>query len=357
MQEANAYYSRELRGIAFGYFRARDHPAGNRVIHTCLSHDIVVHETTHAILDSIRKHFLEPTGPDAAAFHEAFADVIALLQHFSIPDALLATIRRTGGTIHRLGMSAETTAGPEGARIQAELGSSNPLVDLAQEFGEALGGRGALRSALGTPPNDRSLEQTWEAHDRGAILVAAIFDGFFSVYTRATADLFRMARASGTIGGAGDVRPALAGRLAREATDAAAQFAEICIRALDYCPPVDIEFGDFLRAMVTGEADAADDRSDALSALLDGFRSRGIIPRDVRSLSEEALRWPPAELPDNARCELNLDGGRRRCARTRSGCGSSPPSTRRSSGSPEPCRSTSSTCRFCHRSGWTNTAD
>jgi len=29
------------------------------------------------------------------AFHEAFADIVALFQHFSIPEALIAQIRQT----------------------------------------------------------------------------------------------------------------------------------------------------------------------------------------------------------------------------------------------------------------------
>jgi hypothetical protein len=310
MQEPNAYYDRSLHGLAFGYFAATDEQGlrvSDQVVYTCLSHDIVVHEMTHAILDSIRGYYLEPTGVDAAAFHEGFADIVSLFQHFSFPEALLETIRRTGGRIHQAAITPETGAGPEGASIQAELTTSNPFVELAREFGEALGTREALRSALGTRPNERALESTWEAHDRGAILVAAVFDAFFTVYVRASADLLRMARAGGAISAAGDVHPALADRLAREATDAATRFAELCIRALDYCPPVDIEFGDFLRAIVTGSWDASsDDHHGAIAAVVEAFRSRGIIPAGLRSLSDDALRWPQAPLPESVRC-LGLD--------------------------------------------------
>jgi hypothetical protein len=113
-----------------------------------------------------------------------------------------------------------------------------------------------------------------------------------------------MARAGGAINESGDVRPALAERLAREATDAAIRFTDICIRALDYCPPVDIEFGDFLRAIVTGNWDVSVETDDGtIGALVDAFRSRGIVPRGVASMSEDALRWPRARLADNVRCE------------------------------------------------------
>lgn len=44
---------------------------------TCLSQDIIAHETAHAILHSMRSRSVEATNPDSLAFHEAFADIIA----------------------------------------------------------------------------------------------------------------------------------------------------------------------------------------------------------------------------------------------------------------------------------------
>jgi uncharacterized protein (DUF2384 family) len=296
MAEANAYYDRRQRALLFGYFPASDDRPGRnlpgQIVFTCLSHDIVVHEATHAMLDSVRPYFMEPSGPDALAFHEAFADVVALLQHFSFPDALLETIRRTGGRIHATELLADSGPTPGGARIRAQIAESNPLIELALQFGEALGNRAALRSALGTPPDPAALEAAEEVHDRGAILVAAVFDAFFSVYVRRTADLMRLARDGGSVSPSGDIGPELADRLAREATDTAARVASMCIRALDYCPPVGLEFGDFLRAVVTADFEREpDDPLGFRSAFIDAFGWRGIYPSGVRSMSEEALRW------------------------------------------------------------------
>ena len=51
-QQANAFFDPELNALAFGYFAADGQEAGlnlpGQVVFTCLSHDVVAHETTHA---------------------------------------------------------------------------------------------------------------------------------------------------------------------------------------------------------------------------------------------------------------------------------------------------------------------
>jgi hypothetical protein len=89
--------------------------------------------------------------------------------------------------------------------------------------------------------------------------------------------------------------------LAAEASKLASQFLSICVRALDYCPPVDIKLGEFLRAMITADRDLVpDDRWSYREALIDAFAQRGIYPENVPQLSEDALVWKPLpqELPD-----------------------------------------------------------
>src|SRR6185369_10037415 len=96
------------------------------------------------------------TNPDAPAFHEAFADIVALLQHFSVPEALKEQIRRT----------------------QGDLSRQNILGELAQQFGQGIGHFGALRSAIGktldgkwepAKPSRDDYNQNAEAHDLGAV--------------------------------------------------------------------------------------------------------------------------------------------------------------------------------------------
>ena len=262
-----------------------------QTVFTCLSHDIIAHEVTHAILDGIREYFSEATSFDTPAFHEGFADIVALFQHFSMEDALKETIQRTGGLIYKPDLAPD--AMPSGnPRIVGELSEQNPLVQLGQQFGQALGMRKSLREALGTPPKCCNFQKVCEPHSRGAILVAAVFDAYFTCYVKRTLDLMRIARAHGAVDPAGNIHPDLAHRLSSEASTIAGQFLNICIRAIDYCPPVDIQFGEFLRAIITADSDLVrDDQWDYRGEFIKAFRLRGIIPEDVTSYSEEALRW------------------------------------------------------------------
>jgi hypothetical protein len=307
MDQANAFYSLEAHGILFGYFRASSTQPGRNLpgqtVFTCLSHDIIVHETTHAIVDSIRGYFTEPTNVDVAAFHEAFADLAALFRHFAHKEALLDTLQKTGGALFPAYLKPEANtqpaAGGEGKPvIQTQIAAANPLIQLAQQFGQAVGMRSGLRSALDTPVNADDINTKTEPHDRGAILVAAVFDAYFSIYTRRTANLFRLFRAGGGRDDPKDLPGPLAEMLAAEASRTANDFFSVCARALDYCPPVDITFGDFLRAVVTAHIDIDPEDAEGIrDAFMEAFRLRGIVAHGATYFSEDSLCWDRAD-PD-----------------------------------------------------------
>ena len=286
LREENAYYSPEKKALLFGYFPVSHSAPGQNlpggVVFACLSHDIVAHETTHALLDGMQRYFIEPSNPDELAFHEAFADLVAMFQHFTQPEALRHQIARTRG----------------------DLAQQNILGELAQQFGQAIGNRGALRSAIGQSPNPADYANKMEPHTRGAILVAAVFEAFLSVYKARIADLLRIATGGTGRLPEGEIHPDLVNRLAQEAALTADHVLQGCIRALDYCPPVDITFGDYLRAMVTADLDFGADESMRCSvALVEAFRARGIYPRDVRTLSIDALLW---QVPDGIEKLFNV---------------------------------------------------
>ena len=80
----------------------------------------------------------------------------------------------------------------------------------------------------------------------------------------------------------------------------ASQFLSMCVRAIDYCPPIDLEFGEFLRAVITADRELVPDDPWAYrEAWIDAFRAREILPKRVTSLDEAALVWrrPQERLP------------------------------------------------------------
>ena len=75
---------------------------------------------------------------------------------------------------------------------------------------------------------------------------------------------------------------------------------QIVIRAVDYCPPIDVSFGEFLRAIITADRDfVPSDGYDYRGALIQAFRRRGITVTNVQDLSEDSISWggPSRALP------------------------------------------------------------
>lgn len=299
--EPNAYYTRvgdhgELR---FGFYPANDKPTDGSMpggfVFTCLSHDIVVHEMTHALLDGMRAHFMVPTNADVIAFHEAFADIVAVFQHFSYPEVVRTAIRQCRGALNQSAL----------------------LGDVARQFGHTTGRNGPLRSAL----DDGAVRQyraELEPHELGSVLVSAVFEAFTTVFARKTQALVRLATGGTGELPRGELPHDLQQLLATRASKLASQFLSICIRAVDYCPPTGIMFGDYLRALITADRDLVpDDPWDYRGALVDAFWRRSIYPRNVPHLSQDALLWrsPRIELPpvkglDFATLKFRGDPGR-----------------------------------------------
>jgi hypothetical protein len=91
----------------------------------------------------------------------------------------------------------------------------------------------------------------------------------------------------------GAIHPDLATRLAQEAAITAESILRMCIRAIDYCPPVNITFGEYLRAIITADINIDPEDEDRYRvAFIESFRQWGIYPRGIRSMSVEALTWP-----------------------------------------------------------------
>ncbi|OWK25220.1 hypothetical protein AJ87_13220 [Rhizobium yanglingense] len=100
----------------------------------------------------------------------------------------------------------------------------------------------------------------------------------------------------------------------------------MCIRAIDYCPPVGITFGAYLRAVVTADYDInPSDRENWRLAFIESFREWGISPSGIRSMAEDSLLWPTEQeviaeqVKVEARSKTNLETTSKASADTISG--------------------------------------
>jgi hypothetical protein len=162
------------------------------------------------------------------------------------------------------------------------------LLGLGEQFGEALSGvRGASlrRSVTITPSKTRLAEPEFrEPHRRGEILVAAMLQTFLQAYHARLSTLGRDTR---------NRLPAV--RVIEEGSEIADRMLTMAIRALDYLPPTDIAFGDFVSALVTSDLEIRpdDSRYQLREHLRNSFAQFGITPSAPGPAGGEPGRWDP----------------------------------------------------------------
>lgn len=255
-EAANALYSKQNEALLFGYFPAR---RGRGIVFSCLAHDVVAHETAHALLDGIRGRYIEPAGPDQAAFHEGFADLVALLSVLALPETIGAALAR----------------GRRGGRWRLTDAS---LLRVAREVGRESDGSAALRRPVDLRPSRRILERRefQDPHRRGEVLVAAVLRAFLDLWDAQSSGSVRRAQAI------------------EQGADWADYTLTALIRALDYCPPVELSFGDFLSAVLTADLEHGGARSRPFrDALRRSFARFGVAPASSGMVPEPGV-WPLA---------------------------------------------------------------
>ena len=210
----NAFYDRRSKSLQFYSFGPTEDP-----IYTCISHDIVAHETGHAILDGIRPYYNEISSIQTSAFHEFLADLTAILSALRNND-----IRRVVADESQGDLLKETVIG-----------------DLAEMFGQDAARRvqgAAARPYLRTAHNDQTMEylkNNWKEHDCSKVLTGALFE----ILTKMTLKQLTLRDST---------KKCNSPRMAL--WNATTHFTRIALRALDYCPPVDIQFIDYARAVL-----------------------------------------------------------------------------------------------------------
>jgi hypothetical protein len=255
--EANAYYSRSDRALMFGYF----HNAKGQPVYSCLSHDVVAHETTHAILDGLRSRYVEPSSPDQAAFHEGFSDVVAILSVFALEEvvsAILASDDVDGRLIADADLTREALRTSSFFKIGENMGT-----EASRVHGDAL-----RHSIMLDPGRDYMADPAFkEPHRRGELLVAAMLNSFLDIWLQRIEPLGFVTR-----------RMRDRSRVVEEGAKAASHLLTMAIRAIDYCPPTDITFADFTSALLTVDAEVVPDdtRFGYREALIRNFRQFGI---------------------------------------------------------------------------------
>lgn len=276
--DANAFYADRAQGLFFGYFPSFD---GKRKIYSCLSHEVVAHETTHALLDGLRERYMDPSSPQQAGFHEGFADIVAMLSLFSAQSVVEKLVD--------LGMPGVNEASIRRADLTPEKLRNSALLGLAQQMGTELSGihGQALRRSVTLPPGKNLLtsEEYEEPHMCGEVLVAAILNAYLAVWIhrlKAIGDTSKLDRK----------------RAAEEGAELADRLLTMCIRAIDYCPPTDLQFSDFASALVTAdwELNPQDEKYDLRATLRDWLGQYGIEPRSRGRAGREPGSWdPPSE--------------------------------------------------------------
>jgi hypothetical protein len=273
-RDANAFYSPEIEGLAFGYFEV----APGETAYTALSHDIVVHETTHALLAALRERYLVPSNPDQAAFHEGFADVIALLSVFALRETVEYLLQPPGDRTADNHLIAREDCEPDALKESALFG-------LAAKMGPATTfARGEpLRKSARLVPDPALLDSAEfaEPHRRGEIFVAAVMHAFIQAWSdRILAS------------GVPRQRTFPLGHIVEEGADIADALATLWIRAIDYMPPIHLTFRDALTAALTSDARVRpdDSRFHLRACLKDSFAAFGILPVTTKGHSD---CWDP----------------------------------------------------------------
>ncbi len=264
----NAFYERESHSLQFFYIPSPRDP--DATIFTCLSRDVVAHETGHAILDGIAPDLYNNLTPQSVALHEAIADLTALLMAFYSHNLRVAVLKQTNGSIK------DTTA----------------FSSIAEEFGAALdpGGRArSLRPLLNNKsldPDDGSLDEagnanfvnTSEPHALSEVLSGALYSVMVRMHDAEKERLVKQThwsdfKASG---------PAL--------IFAAQLFKAMVFRALDYLPPGEVSFADFGRALIAADRVIYPEDETRRDWIREQFVQRKIVP-DAESLeSDMSLR-------------------------------------------------------------------
>ena len=151
----NAFYARQMKSVCFFHYKTTS---------TADSGEAVSHETGHAILDALRPGFLQGSGAETGAFHEAYGDAMGMLMSLQNDQTVDAIVAQTGGDLSS---------------------KRNMLADCGEGFGNALGMHGGIRTSFNNfvyadpatlPPNGDETHLGREVHDLSRLWSGTFYD-------------------------------------------------------------------------------------------------------------------------------------------------------------------------------------
>jgi hypothetical protein len=166
--DLNAFYDRK----ALNFFHG---PSPTGTVFSGESPDIACHEMGHAILDSLKPQLWGAASHEAAAFHEAFGDISAIMSAVQLPSLRSSILADTHGHLY----------------------SSSRLSRLAEQLGAAIRAqqpdavdRDCLRNAVNSfvyqdpsnlPPSAPASQLSSEPHSFSRVFSGAFFEALGSI--------------------------------------------------------------------------------------------------------------------------------------------------------------------------------
>src|SRR4051812_2105659 len=170
-EDLNAYYDR--RGLNFFHRQVR-----GQLLFSGESPDVVCHELGHAVLDAIRPELWDTATAEAAAFHESFGDISALLCNLQLESVRREVLSETGG---RLYQSSRLS------RLAEQLGWGIRQIMPDQADGDCL--RNAVnrffyRDPNTLPPSGPASSLSSEPHSFSRVFTGAFFEGMAGLLSK-----------------------------------------------------------------------------------------------------------------------------------------------------------------------------
>jgi hypothetical protein len=251
-QWTNAYYERDSHSLQFFYFPSVLKP--EETVYTALSHDIVAHETGHAILDGIAPDLYNAITPQSLAMHEAIADLTALVMAFKAPNLSKAVLDANGGVIDD--SAAFSGIAEQFASERDASGRTLYLRNLKND--KTLNPKGKKENVVA-----RS-----EPHALSEVLSGALYAVMLKTYKAVWAQQAAKAPGKPKVSSSG-----------KALFIASERFKRMIFRALDYLPPGEASFADYGRAILAADQASYPNDGQERQWITDEFVLRGIVAK------------------------------------------------------------------------------